>query len=646
MSNELNQNWYPEYFSNLDDSVPKFLFRIDCKSPEEVFQKGLVINSKDNFSFFDYFFNIYSCTSSEPEDCYINAFETISEALINFRKNLYAINQKIENLYLYKIRCDEFFFNKQITRLSMAGALIENQIKTKNKNEAKKLIFAFNNYGQKFSNNYEWFTVKNIESNQIFSASYINFIFKKNLNKNSKNINFDIIPEIEETIFRNPNYFDLNTQANKRAFIYPEFLANENIEFKDEVYYFEDTSKIISLINPNHRSFNSNNFIESIKASPVIKKINITDSNNKQKTIKVNFYKEDINDYYYEKFFAQGKHVNFVNKQIKPFNLLFSCEKFLEKTFYLNISSNKKRGRVFFEVKTQSNKNINKVYFDKSGRIIFDSNCNIPFALTVENYDKSKDILEVGSLPATINNINQNFHFEHAYSGFFYLKSSNRLYSHLELAIKHNNNSFVFLNPKRKYNFAFDFVNINLSKYPKKFHNFIYGMNLNILELVNINLNWFWKEQSFKPNVFITYSQEKNNLKIDQSRSVESKIDISNILYCVNNLSILLVDYNNHFKLNTDAFKIDNNFNGVTNYRWIEWSEANLYKYPNFSSMWVLKKARYDRENFYRIISFLNNDYLWIQQKGENWGFFFAAPKKSKPKKSSSLFFLNKSLIK
>ncbi|MDE6646183.1 MAG: hypothetical protein K2J69_02620 [Malacoplasma sp.] len=186
MNNELNQNWYPEYFSNLDDNVPKFLFRVDCKSPEEVFQKGLVINSKDKFSFFDYFFNIYSCTSSEPEDCYINAFETISEAIINFRKNLYALNQEIENLYLYKIRCDESFFSKQITRLSMAGALIENQIKTNNKNEIKKLVFAFNDYGQRFSNNYEWFTVKNIESNQIFSASHIKFIFKKIIDKKNK----------------------------------------------------------------------------------------------------------------------------------------------------------------------------------------------------------------------------------------------------------------------------------------------------------------------------------------------------------------------------------------------------------------------------------------------------------------------------
>ncbi|MDE5545222.1 MAG: hypothetical protein K2I76_01270, partial [Malacoplasma sp.] len=128
--------------------------------------------------------------------------------------------------------------------------------------------------------------------------------------------------------------------------------------------------------------------------------------------------------------------------------------------------------------------------------------------------------------------------------------------------------------------------------------------------------------------------------------SIESKNDISNILYCVNNLNILLIDYNNHFKLSTDSFKMDNNFDGINNYRWLEWSKVNLLKYPNINSMWILKKARYDKENFYWIISLLNNDYLWVQQKGENWGFFFIANKESKPKKSSSLFFLNKSLIK
>ncbi|MDE7112459.1 MAG: hypothetical protein K2N92_02545, partial [Malacoplasma sp.] len=356
---------------------------------------------------------------------------------------------------------------------------------------------------------------------------------------------------------------------------------------------------------------------------------------------------EEINNYYYENFLNQGKKVNFLIKKIKPFNFLFTCEKFPEKNFYLNISSTKKRGRIVFEPKSQSNKDVKKIFFDKLGRIIFDTgNDNIPFALTVENYDKSKDILEIGSLPATINNINQNFHLEHAYSGFFYLKSSNNLYSHLELAIKHNNNSFVFLNPKRKYNFAYDFVIVNLSKYHKKIQNFIYGMNLNILELININLNWLWKEQNFKPNIYVTYSEQKNDLKIEQSRSIESKNDISNILYCVNNLNILLIDYNNHFKLSTDSFKMDNNFDGINNYRWLEWSKVNLLKYPNINSMWILKKARYDKENFYWIISLVNNDYLWVQQKGENWGFFFIANKESKPKKSSSLFFLNKSLIK
>ena len=95
------------------------------------------------------------------------------------------------------------------------------------------------------------------------------------------------------------------------------------------------------------------------------------------------------------------------------------------------------------------------MYFDKLGRIVFDFNKeSIPFAITLGEYDKSKDIIELDSLPACVNNINQNFYLEHAYSKIFYLKPSKEEYQHLELAIKHNNNSFVFLNPKKKYNFA------------------------------------------------------------------------------------------------------------------------------------------------------------------------------------------------
>lgn len=646
INNDIKSSWLPEYYSLLENKPPKFLYRVDYKSPEEVFQKGFSINSQNEFNFFDYFFNIYSCTSTEKEDCFINAFETVNEAIINFRKNLYAINGNIKDLYLYLIRCDENFFNKHITRCTYPSALIENQVISNNKNETNKLIFAFSDYGQKFTNKFEWFTTKKISSNQVFSASHIKLNFKKNSNTKNKN-DFTIIPEIEDTIFRNPNYLDLNTQANLRAFIYPEYLASKKIEFKNEAYYFEHNDKISSWMNVQNKSFDSNNIIKHRKDKPIVKQITLFDKNNKKKIIKVNFYKEELSSLFYDVFMEEQRCLNYGYKQPKPFELLFTYEKFQDKSVYLNVSTTKKRGRIFFVSKTKNKEDINKIYFDKSGRFIFDFNKeSVPFAITLTSYDKSKDIVELDMLPACENNPNQNFHLEHAHSSHFYLKPSNKIFQHLELAIKHNNNSFVFLNPKKKYTFAYDLINLNLSKYSKNTQNFIYGMNVHVPELININLSWMWKYQYFKPNIFLTYNNEKNDVKIEQARSNENKSDLSNLLYCLNTLSILMVDYNNHYKLNTDIFAMKNNVKDGKPYRWLEWQKVNLSKYPNKNNMWVLKKCRYDKDNFYWIISFFNNDYLWVQQKGENWGFFFLANKKSKPLKSSSIFFLNENHIK
>lgn len=646
MNNNIKNTRLPEYFSILENKTPKILYRVDSRAPEEVFQKGLSIDNETEFDFFQYFFNIYSVNNKKDLDCYINAFETPREAILNFRKNSFINSQGLKDLYIYVIRCDENFFSKEITRSSIAGALIENQLLSNNKNEINKLIFSFNDYGQKFTNNYEWFTVQKVNNNQIFSASHIKWDFKKSSSgaKNSTRV----IANIEDTIFRNPNYFDLNTQANKRAFIYPEYLAQKSIEFKNEAYWFSHDDNLMTSVDFDMKSFSDNNIDSYISSKPIVKKFSLFDKESKNRIIKCNFYKEEMTKLFYENFMNKKRCLNYINKKNKPIELLFTYEKFFDKSVYLNVSNTKKRGIVFFVLKTKSKEEINKVYFDKLGRIIFDFNKeSIPFALTLSNYDKSKDIIELDSLPACVNNINQNFYLEHAYSKIFYLKPSNEEYQHLELAIKHNNNSFVFLNPKKKYNFAYDLVNINLAKYSKKNQNFIFGTNTYTPELININLNWGWKDSLFKPNVFVTYNNEKNDLKIEQARSSESKTDNINILYSMNNLSILFIDYNNHYKLTTDIFSMMNKVDNTNSkYRWLEWEKGNLSTYPSKDSMWVLRKSRYDKDNLYWIINLFNNDYLWVQQKGENWGYFFLAKKDSKPAKSSCLFYLNESTIK
>ena len=75
----------------------------------------------------------------------------------------------------------------------------------------------------------------------------------------------------------------------------------------------------------------------------------------------------------------------------------------------------------------------------------------------------------------------------------------------------------------------------------------------------------------------MTYNNEKNDLTIEQARSIESKFDSMNVLYSMNTLSILLIDYNNHYKLTTDIFSMRNKVEyEFSKHRWLELSLIHI----------------------------------------------------------------------
>lgn len=649
--------WLPSSSYNTENNTPKFLYRVDTKIPEEVFQHGFNIDDA-NFNFFDYFFN-YSCINNNESRSVLNAYETIQEALLHFRKDLNLFNKEVKDLYLYVIRADEIFYSKEITRNSIATAIIDKRLKVKD-DLVDKILFSFNDFGQKFTNILEWFTVQKISSEQIFSASQIKINFRRI--DNSKKLNSWIAtPTIINLEFRNPNYIEFNTNANERAFWFPEPNAPKEIEYKNFVYYAQDifSYDIANIKEPYIKSFRCDNishtskkpnkfFDEYISKKTIVKKFYFVNEKNKKKEIVVNFNEENIDILYQKLLLKNSKSLNYYQKP-KRFKLFFSYEKNSSKSVFLNTSVTNKKSVVYFEPKTNKTKNIKKVNFDKRGRIIFhfDQVDSIPLALTLSNYDKSNDIVDVETYPAVINEINQCFHLEHAYSGIFYLKPNNPELHHLELAIKHKNNSFVFLNPKRKYSFAYDLVNININKYSKADKTFIYGSESYCPELLNLNIRWTHNKDYYKPNVFISCN-DNYIMNAEQARSslYKNKNDFS-FLYNINTLRIIFVDFKNSYEHTSKTYSMFNNVVDATQkYRWLEWTNDNLSKVNTKDKMWILKKARYDNQKMYWLISYLNNDYLWVQQKGENWGFYFLASKNSNPLKSACLFFLNENTIK
>lgn len=648
--------WLPSASYNTENTTPKLLYRVDTKIPEEVFQYGFKIENK-KFDFFDYFFNLEFVKNNENKS-FLNAYETIQDALLNFRKDLNLFNKEIKDLYLYVIRADEIFYSKEITRNSIATAIIDKRILVSSEDK-DKLMFAFNDFGQKFTNISEWFTTEKISNEQIFCASQIKINFKK-INNSKKLINTLATPNVINLEFRNPNYIEFNTNANDRPFLFPEYNAQKEFTYKNIAYYVpqilsydianskEPYLKSFRCENQLEKQFQKNNLSEFVSKKPIEKKFYFISDKKTKKEIIVNFYEENIDEIYEKIVLKKFKSLNYFFKP-KRFKLFFTYEKNNLKNVYLNTKSTNKKTYLYFENKNKNSKNIKSVNFDKRGRIIFSFNNvdSIPLAVTLINYDKTRDIAEIETNPATINNINQCFHLEHAYSGIFYLKSNNPETSHLELAIRHKNNSFVFLNPKKKYNFAYDLVNININKYSKKDKGFIYGSESCCPELINLNLKWTWNKTFYKPNLYISYNED-NEIKVEQARSnlLKNKNDFF-FLYNINTLRIMYVDFKENFNLSSKTYSMYNNLTENTEkYRWLEWRADNLSKINIPNQMWILKKIKYDEDELYWIISYLNEDYLWVQQKGENWGFYFLTKKHNNPLKSSPVFFLNKNTIK
>lgn len=649
---DFNPKWLPNYFN--DQQSPKILYKVSYEIPENVFQNGFDVDLNIDFNFFDYYFNVYQANNNSKN--FISAYETINEALINFRKDLnFNNNLEIKDFYLYSIRPDENFYSKNLTRNSISFLIYDKILKIKKQENEDKLIFAFNYYGDKYSNHLEWFTTNSIANNQIISAWEIKIDFKNKLKKDLDSIIATPNNLINE--FRNPNYVYYLTSCNNKTYFNPENFKSV-LEFKNKVYYFPElfcneigidkspylkSFKCENLLDKNlYKNFLKNNWISNDCINKSFVYVN-RKTNKKQKIIS-NFYKEDINLIYKN---VKENKINNVFLDLEKHNIFFNYESSSKKTVFLNVNNNANNNKTLYLLNKNfcKKKEIQKWIFDNLGRFIYKNKNEIPLAITIIEFNKNKDLCTLELKPAVLNDINQLFHFEHQFSGLFYLKSNNPLFNHLDLAIRHKDNSLVFLNTSKKYEFSYDILNLNINNYKQKHKTFIYGCDSNIYSYFNLNLKWFFNKNFYKPNIFVS-KNGKENLEIEQARSTKTKKNNYHFLYNFNNLQIVYFDFNYYAKNKKKLYIMKNNVDSFEKFRWLTWSLNNSTSWNTKNSMWFLKKAKYDQENYYWIISYFNNDYLWCQQKGFNWGFLFLAQKNSAPLKSTSLFLLNKMNIK
>lgn len=207
-------DWWNDQVINFfkKNSKTKKLYLLSDKKPEEVFQNGFVIKQNFDFSFFHYFFNHYYVNNQTPP-CFIVAYENVYMALNTLIQQLWT-KEWFPSFYLYTVFPNLNFYHREATRFHLLTRLLLFQ------KHPQTYFKYWSSYATYFANFYEWFTLESIHFKQVSDCVKVVFECKQNKNK------LFLIPQIQDYIFTNPNFYDANTHANEF------FFDNQNHDLK------------------------------------------------------------------------------------------------------------------------------------------------------------------------------------------------------------------------------------------------------------------------------------------------------------------------------------------------------------------------------------------------------------------------------
>lgn len=584
---------------------PRFVYRVDSRSPEEIFQNGFVPwgFSRD---FVRHIAGIAYSTENPgtPEQMpyFISTSENI-EAVIRFYAGVLHAGIAGPQIWLYRIRATENFYSAALTAQDMNLRISQNLVVYEGAATEEQTLYLMSEVlSGMYSYDREWFSDGPIPRETIQFAGRLTRVplgtdgayGPRVVNPTSAYYTFTIMQEPD--IVDNPHYVSEETQANSDPWTMAHF----------------------SPITPIHVDLTTSTVFTADVSAGVASPLSFACSSPEE-----NFYSEK-NRLHFQNQSKNQPLECFVPYGITSFNLkkekslnVFASE--IESSFlYVHGSQTKKE----FLVKTVNNNTIassvvyvdpnlkaevsNKLLFDTYGRITLgvDKTTGLSYAWTAVR-TKDASVWQIQTKIAVTNLKSQQWKI---YSKTFNAQSefiiqSNYIGGDFIAVIKKSAPSQIFLVRKDDYDKnIYEELIITIS--PEKTRNSFILSQAPLTNMQDLKLSWEYQN--------ILYS-----LIPETGWSKEGGPEELTFLYDLISQKILYIQkgYNNILTLKNQRHK-----NEVWN--WVEWVKSSALPEDDKTLRWVFTNPKYKSlvKFVHRVIYCMNGDVLWVTFRGSKWG--------------------------
>ncbi|KFB07717.1 hypothetical protein [Malacoplasma iowae] len=278
---------------------PKYVYKIDKRDPNYVFQNGFTAwgSNDDFFAYVAGFINNYKL----PEffrSLLISVFPTIENACTNFISSV-KTNYNAEKYYLYKIRADNEYYSTTKTMMHYLPTLVKN---SGSKDETLKFA---DNVFRLFTHNFlwqnDWFKIGTISNESIISAREI---IVTDLNWELMGRSTDVKENYKNMIIDDKEifnvYYDIwNTTGNVKPWNPPEPNLKKYLESDyddpdaDELtVYYKKMEKPKPVLYLSRSYWNLNSMLSSVTPTPSLQQLEL--ERDDLELPKISDYKEDL----------------------------------------------------------------------------------------------------------------------------------------------------------------------------------------------------------------------------------------------------------------------------------------------------------------------------------------------------------------
>ena len=625
---------------------PKFVYRVDIKSPEIVFKQGFVPWGTNQ----DWFSHILGVSQDphSPKQFRTNYISTTSSIDVALRIYLGMLNNKTTSdkepkYYLYEIRADENFYSTRMTASKGIGLIRDENSKKNLKPELYNLInYSLDACLMDYSWQKEYLAKGYIEPQNIKSATLLS--------------HFDIDPDLVK-------YKNDDTQIYKHAFLnsnpilnpfYVEkesFAANKPLDIKlpsempSELFKPTEVSEKLNINGLGDNLLEVDSYwgtrssMGMMCPTPQLNNLPTDKSSPNHSSDLPEGYEQFSYCYIGNTLTPSSapnysEHFNEVTGKIGvPLQetevyfesaenglKFFACEQDYQGQIYIGINGEKSKPKQPI-----------KIYLDTFGRLVWNRDKNQFYALTPKKwvFSSDKSLMCLTSRLQAINEEEQTWHFQLVkiqYSQQNPLKPEkylfrlvNTKYPNYVLCInKEAPSNFIWMTPVD--HLAHDLEEIYVAISPSETDASILMTQKPTTVLANIDLKWYLYGVPYIPNPTSNTSYENHNKTYQ-------------FYYCLKTQNIY------YYSFDESKFFALKNERRLDKYiGWPRWAEVEFgSKYYHTGYKWYFVQPRrhdIDDYNYREIRSYLYNDYLKTPPTGLDWGSLYT---NSNPNENNSI---------